>query len=102
MDRRRNTMDKSQLQAIHARVPLISKSLGNIFLITLAAALAAPAAPRAAQQPDAPAPQPVAVSRQPQPSPQTNPAPGAPVRLTLQDALNLARKNDPTDRKSVV
>jgi outer membrane protein TolC len=96
MDRRRSIMDKSQSQAIHARVPLISKSLGNILLITVAAALTAPAVLRAGQQPDAPAPQPEAASRQPQPSPQTTPAPGAPVRLTLQDALNLARKNDPT------
>jgi outer membrane protein TolC len=75
---------------------LISKSLQNILLLVAAAALTAPAALRAAQQPDAPAPQPEAVSHESQPSPQTNPAPGAPLRLTLQDALNLARKNDPT------
>src|SRR5271157_830621 len=81
---------------MHARVPLISKSLQNLFLLAVAAVLTAPAALRAAQQPDAPAPQPEAVSREAHPSPQTSPAPGAPVRLTLRDALNLARKNDPT------
>jgi len=81
---------------MHARVPLISKSLQNLFLLAVAAALAAPVALRAAQKPDVPTPQPEVVSREPHPSPQTNPAPGAPVRLTLRDALNLARKNDPT------
>jgi outer membrane protein TolC len=89
-------VDESQLQATHARVPLINKSLQSILLFAVAAALTAPAALRAAQQPDAPAPQPEVASRQPHPSPQTTPAPGAPLRLTLQDALNLARKNDPT------
>jgi len=81
---------------MHARVPLISKSLQNLFLLAVAAALAAPVALRAAQKPDVPTPQPEVVSREPHPSPQTNPAPGAPVRLTPRDALNLARKNDPT------
>jgi len=75
---------------------MISISLQNIFLLTVGAALAAPVALRAAQKPDVPTPQPEVVSREPHPSPQTNPAPGAPVRLTLRDALNLARKNDPT------
>jgi outer membrane protein len=49
-----------------------------------------------AQQPDAPAPQPQAVAKQAQAASPTSPAPGAPLRLTLQDALALARKNEPT------
>jgi len=89
-------MHESQLQVMHERVPLISKSVLNILLLSVGAALAAPVALLAAQQPDAPVPQPEVVSREAHPSPQTSPAPGAPVRLTLRDALNLARKNDPT------
>ena len=50
----------------------------------------------AAQQPEAPAPQPEAVAKQKQAAAPTSPAPGAPLRLTLQDALALARKNEPT------
>ena len=49
-----------------------------------------------AQQPDAPAPQPQAMAKQQQAAAPTSPAPGAPLRLTLQDALALARKNEPT------
>jgi outer membrane protein TolC len=89
-------VDDFQLQTIPARVPLIGKFLQNIFLLVVAAALAVPATLGAAQQTDGPAPQPEVASRQPHPSPQTIPDPGAPVRVTLQDALNLARKNDPT------
>jgi outer membrane protein TolC len=47
-----------------------------------------------AQQPDAPAPQPQAATNQQQAA--ASPTPGAPLRLTLQDALALARKNEPT------
>jgi outer membrane protein TolC len=50
----------------------------------------------AGQQPDAPAPQPEAVAKQKQAAAPSAPAPGAPLRLTLQDALALARKNEPT------
>ena len=50
----------------------------------------------AGQQPDAPAPQPAVVAKLTQAAAATAPAPGAPVRLTLQDALALARKNEPT------
>ena len=50
----------------------------------------------AGQQPDAPAPQPEAVAKQTQAVSPTVPAPGAPLRLTLQEALALARKNEPT------
>src|SRR5258708_7399051 len=48
------------------------------------------------QQPEAPAPQPQAVAKQPRAATPIPPAPGAPLRLTLQDALPLARKNEPT------
>ena len=51
---------------------------------------------RAGQQPDAPAPQPEAVANQKQAVAPAAPVPGAPLRLTLQDALALARKNEPT------
>jgi outer membrane protein TolC len=50
----------------------------------------------AGQQPDAPAPQPEAVAKQKQATSATAPVPGAPLRLTLQEALALARKNEPT------
>ena len=49
----------------------------------------------AGQQPDAPAPQPEAVAKQKQAAALSPPTPGAPLRLTLQDALALARKNEP-------
>src|SRR5260370_37666164 len=50
----------------------------------------------AGQQPDAPAPQPEAVAKQKQAAAPSSQTPGAPLRLTLQDALALARKNEPT------
>jgi outer membrane protein TolC len=50
----------------------------------------------AGQQPDAPAPQPQVVAKQKQPPAPSAPTPGAPMRLTLQDALALARKNEPS------
>jgi outer membrane protein TolC len=50
----------------------------------------------AGQQPDAPAPQPETVAKQKQAASATTATPGAPLRLTLQDALALARKNEPT------
>jgi outer membrane protein TolC len=49
----------------------------------------------AGQQPDSPAPQPQAATKATQAAPST-PTPGGPLRLTLQDALALARKNEPT------
>src|SRR6266851_3122111 len=49
----------------------------------------------AGQQPDAPAPQPQAVAKQAQAASAGSPSSGAPLRLTLQDALALARKNEP-------
>jgi outer membrane protein len=50
----------------------------------------------AGQQPDAPAPQPQAMAKQKQAAAPSSPTPGTPLRLTLQDALALARKNEPT------
>jgi outer membrane protein TolC len=55
----------------------------------------------AGQQPDAPAPQPQAMGKQNQTAAPSSPAPGAPLRLTLEDALALARKNEPTYRSAV-
>jgi outer membrane protein TolC len=49
----------------------------------------------AGQQPDAPAPQPQAMAKQKLAAAPSSPTPGAPLRLTLQDALALARKNEP-------
>ena len=69
------------------RFGLIALSLTSV---TLAAQLCA------AQQPDAPTPQPQAVAKPNQAPALSAPAPGAPLRLTLQDALALARKNEPT------
>jgi outer membrane protein TolC len=68
--------------------------LGLIVLMFGSAGLAAGVC--AGQQPDAPAPQPEAVAKQKQAAAPSSPAPGAPLRLTLQDALALARKNEPT------
>ena len=50
----------------------------------------------AGQQPDAPAPQPQVVAKQKQPPAPSAPTLGAPLRLTLQEALALARKNEPS------
>jgi len=49
-----------------------------------------------AQQPDAPAPQPAVLAKQAQPGAASPSTAGTPVRLTLQEALALARKNEPT------
>lgn len=50
----------------------------------------------AGQQPETPAPQPDRVAKQKQAASPGAPAPGSPVRLTLEQALALARKNEPT------
>ena len=55
----------------------------------------------AAQQPDAPAPQPQALAKQAQAAPAAAGAPGAPLRLTLEGAIALARKNEPTYNSAV-
>jgi len=67
------------------------------FTLTLVCSLFA--AVCAGQQPDSPAPQ-TPGSAQPPPSPAA-PNSGAPRRITLQDALALARKNDPTYHAAV-
>jgi outer membrane protein TolC len=59
----------------------------------------APVALFAGQQPESPVPQPATTS--PTPSRAAAGAAGAPVRITLQDALALARKNEPTYRSAV-
>jgi outer membrane protein len=66
---------------------------GLIVLLMGTAALTAEVC--ASQKPDAPAPQPQAMAKQKQAASTTTAAPGAPLRLTLQDALALARKNEP-------
>ena len=76
------------------------------FLIFFSAVLAGTiflAAPggHAGQQPDTPAPKSSTGSQTPQ-GPSTTAAPaGAPLRITLQDAIALARKNEPTYRSAV-
>ncbi len=80
---------------------MIGKFLKCVILVVAPTALAVPASLHAGQQPDSPVPQPQAVPNQPQASSQTGPATAAPLRLTLQDALKLARKNDPTYRAAV-
>ncbi len=50
----------------------------------------------AGQQVDAPAPQPEVLAKQAQAAVTSKPAAGAPISLSLQEALALARKNEPT------
>jgi len=65
--------------------------------IGLLATFALSAAVRAGQQPDSPAPQPRSKSQTTAQAPfAAAPIPSGPPRITLQDALALARKNDPT------
>ena len=59
------------------------------------------AAVNAAQQPEAPAPQPITVPQNNYAQPANTPASGAPRRISLQDALALARKNVPAYRSAV-
>jgi outer membrane protein TolC len=54
-----------------------------------------------AQQPETPAPQPVSLPQNTQPPSSNIPAAGAPVRITLEQAIALARKNEPTYRAAV-
>ncbi len=84
-----------------ARVPLNCKFPKYVILLVATATFLAPATMHAGQQPNSPVPQPEAVSQQSPASSLTHPAPGAPVRLTLQDALKLARKSDPTYHAAV-
>jgi outer membrane protein TolC len=67
--------------------------LGLIVLLMGTAVLTAEVC--AGQQPDAPAPQPQAMAKQKQAPAPSSPTPGTPMRLTLQDAFALARKNEP-------
>ena len=86
MQKSNQVFEKSNLQR-KLRFGLIALSLTSV---TPAAQLCA------AQQPDAPAPQPQAVAKPNQAPAPSAPTPGSPLRLTLQDALALARKNEPT------
>jgi len=70
-------------------------------VLTAAATASLSLAQAAGQQPDTPAPKPAS---QPDGAAQTPPAaanPSAPLRVTLQDAIALARKNDPTYHAAV-
>jgi len=72
------------------------------FRLTLASLLSACLS--TAQQPDSPAPQAAPkthASAQTPPSSSPVPNPGAPQRVTLQDAIALARKNDPVFHSAV-
>jgi outer membrane protein TolC len=88
---------------IYLKLTLTNKSDFLIRAILLVAfALSSAAVNVAQQQPDTPAPQPIAV---PQTAPSQGPgtpATGAPMRITLQQALALARKNEPTYRGAVM
>jgi len=65
--------------------------------VGLLATFALSAAVRAGQQPDSPAPQPPSKTHTTAQAPfAAAPSPSGPPRITLQDALALARKNDPT------
>jgi len=86
-------MQKSE-QFIKENKLLRKLHLGLSLLLMGAAALTAEVC--AGQQPEAPAPQPEAVAKQKQAAAPSSATPGAPLRLTLQEALALARKNEPT------
>jgi outer membrane protein TolC len=70
-------------------------------VLVAAAILSAPAALYAGQQPDTPVPQPSATPPAAQAQPPAGTPAGAPRRITLQDALALARKNEPAYRSAV-
>ena len=63
--------------------------------------LLAPAVMFAGQQPDAPVPQPPAASQPAQTQTPVAATAGTPLRITLQDALALARKNEPNYHAAV-
>lgn len=69
-------------------------------VLVAVAILSAPGALYAGQQPDTPAPQPSATSPVPEAQPPAAAPAGAPLRITLEDALALARKNEPTYRSA--
>jgi outer membrane protein TolC len=75
--------------------------LTSALVLVAAAILSAPGALDAGQQPDTPAPQPSATSPVAQAQPPAARPAGAPLRITLEDALALARKNEPTYRSAV-
>jgi outer membrane protein TolC len=73
-----------------------------VIALTLAAAVCwTPAVLCAGQQPESPVPQGRAGAPTSQAPQKSAPVPGAPQRITLQDAIALARKNDPTYHSAV-
>jgi outer membrane protein TolC len=70
-------------------------------LFVAAAILTGPAAVYAGQQPDTPKPQPATVPQDTATQSMASAPSGAPLRITLQDALALARKKEPTYRSAV-
>jgi outer membrane protein TolC len=81
----------------------VSSRLAVAFVSSLCAILLCVFSVRAGQQPDAPAPRLTTNPKRPQ-APQPSvpaPNPGATQRITLQDAIALARKNDPTYHSAV-
>jgi len=79
------------------------KHLIGVLMLSVGSLLLLSADARAGQQPEAPAPKLMlaAVQGQATAGSAQTPAPGSPVKLTLQDALNLARKNEPTYNSAV-
>jgi len=77
------------------------KLLRSSFALSLVSSLCAISG--AAQQTDSPAPQPSSKQHVSVQAPVSSaiPSPGAPQRITLQDAIALARKNDPTYHSSL-
>lgn len=67
-----------------------------VFAACAVVAFSAPPWLHAGQQPDSPVPHAPAVARGNQTQVQGPAQPGAPLRISLQDAIVLARKNDPT------
>jgi outer membrane protein TolC len=80
----------------------LTKQLDFLARLALVVAFAlGSAAVNFAQQTDTPAPQPIAVSQNTHTQGANTSATSAPVRITLQDAIALARKNEPTYRFAV-
>ena len=70
--------------------------------LVVTAAFCMPAALSAGQQPESPVPQVSGSTRDNQGAKTAAANPGAPVRISLQDAIALARKNDPTYHAALI
>ncbi len=86
---------------LNERTALKTKFPISARVLLAGAVLSAPAAMCARQQPDTPVPQRSATSQVAQTQPAAAAPAGAPPRITLQDALALARKNEPTYHAAV-